>query len=166
MADILKTGFGATQPANLTGGTLECIVQTIQAPSSGRVHINTIIGTALQQAGAFKNPSYLAVYVLKGSKGATFVRPTSTILIGMPDPAALSQASLECVAMAYINLQSQATPLEFDDYEVSAKDGEILMVVTAGILDGSVSPATVLGGACSLTVLGRDDSAIVRLKAR
>lgn len=166
MADVLKAGFGSTASGNLTAGVNECIFQTIPSPSAGAIHITSITPMAIQVGGVFKNPAYIAVFVVRGAKGSSPVRPGDPSLLGLPTQKQLSDASLEMLWSGYWEIQSQGGLWSFEPGELSAKDGQVLIVTTNGLIDGTTNTPTVLGGVCALATLGREESTIVRMKAR
>jgi hypothetical protein len=162
------SGFGATPPVNLTAGTGDVMAVAIYAPSSGVIVVDKIIATALQNAGVFKTPAYIAIYVMRGPKGAekAMFTPASTDLVGMPTQKQMADAGLQLLLTSYINVQSQCTPLDMDPGLLSARDGQTLLICSPGVVDGSTNAPALLGGPVSLTVLGHDDTETVRVKLR
>lgn len=163
MADQIAEGFGSLPPVVLAAGANEIAARIISSQPQGIVRITTIEVVSVQTLGALVATIYVPVFVLRG--GATLgvganggfssaaLRPTSTTMVGMPDPL---PAGTELMYGGYIRLQNQlALPLKFGAGELEARNGQKLAVIVGNPVDGTVAPPTSTPTcAVMLTVLG------------
>lgn len=171
MTQLSGTGWGATPPANLIIAAGDVLIRQIPSPTNGEVNVARINVVSLQNSLAFKNPSFIAWWIMSGAqgsdKGLIGFTPTDVNLPGMPSQKDLANASMQLEGMFYQNIQTQDDGVEFERGSLKVANGRVLYVCVATIVDGSVSPAAALGGGpFSITVRGWDDENIVHAKLR
>lgn len=165
MASNTQNGFGSSASQTISGGALEFCARVVQSSSPGRILVTMINVAVLQVAGTFSANSYTPLYVMRGPRSSVPINGQDTTLLGMPTQKQLADAGFTLLHTHYFSTQNPA-PLTFDNEELYAENGDVLMIVASPLIIGSTSPPSIQSNTLTLTVLGIEKNSVIRTTAR